>query len=261
MLEREKSGRLSPEIFVYATNKNFLNIYDALRIDKIKVEITGYDQATKRQTGHASAWLDRADARLLTHLVSNRLFATVTGGKWEKFGGSQREDGSIESRTLLVEWDEGDGGRFARNPYRLTIANGPGRKTALGAVTPAGEPTDRLSMRMTEPDMIKVMLAVGAYIAAYETAHHHRLIAEKMRELEAKMAERTSSHTREDGAPRSVEPERPRAAAPRSGQADAPARAGLHEQAPRYTPAPANRPPLRAIEGGQSQQSRVSRAG
>jgi len=121
MMERERVNRPSSEIYVYATNKNFLNIYDALRIDKIKVEVTGYDPETRRQTGHASAWLDRADARLLTHLVAHRLFAPVTGGKWEKFGGSQREDGSIESRTLVVEWDEGDGGRFARNPYRLTI--------------------------------------------------------------------------------------------------------------------------------------------
>lgn len=196
MMERERVNRPSSEIYVYATNKNFLNIYDALRIDKIKVEVTGYDPETRRQTGHASAWLDRADARLLTHLVAHRLFAPVTGGKWEKFGGSQREDGSIESRTLVVEWDEGDGGRFARNPYRLTISNGPGKKTALGAVAPAGKATSLLSMRLTEPDMIKIMLAVGAYISAYETAHHHRLVAEKVRELDAKLAERAGQPSR-----------------------------------------------------------------
>ena len=205
MMERERVNRPSSEIYVYATNKNFLNIYDALRIDKIKVEVTGYDPETRRQTGHASAWLDRADARLLTHLVAHRLFASVTGGKWEKFGGSQREDGSIESRTLVVEWDEGDGGRFARNPYRLTISNGPGKKTALGAVAPAGKATSLLSMRLTEPDMIKIMLAVGAYISAYETAHHHRLVAEKVRELDAKLAERAGQPARGNN---EAEPER-----------------------------------------------------
>ena len=141
MIEREKIGKPSPEIYVYATNKNFLNIYDALRIDKVKVEVAGYDLETRRQTGHASAWLDKADARLLTHLVAQRLFASVTKGKWEKFGGSQREDGSIESRTLIVEWDEGEGGRFAQYPYRLTIANGPGKRTGQGAVAPAGKAT------------------------------------------------------------------------------------------------------------------------
>ena len=94
MEERERSGRLSPEIYVYATNKNFLNVYDALRIEKIKIELAGYDPATNRQTGHASAWLDSHEARLISHLVTHRLFPAVTGGKWEKFGGSQRDDGS-----------------------------------------------------------------------------------------------------------------------------------------------------------------------
>lgn len=78
MMERERVNRPSSEIYVYATNKNFLNIYDALRIDKIKVEVTGYDPESRRQTGHASAWLDRADARLLTHLVAHRLFACTS---------------------------------------------------------------------------------------------------------------------------------------------------------------------------------------
>jgi hypothetical protein len=191
MEEQERSSKISPEIYVYATNKHFVNLYDALRIDKVKIEIAGYDQATNRQTGHASAWLDKDDARLLSHLACNRLFMAVTGGKWEKYGGSQREDGSIESRTLTVEWDEGDGGRFARFPYRLTIANGPGKKTATGGVSPAGEPTSRMSMRMPELDAIKMLLALGDYIRAYETAHHHRLVAQRVRDLRDKLAERS----------------------------------------------------------------------
>jgi hypothetical protein len=260
VLDREKSGRISPEIFVYATNKNFLNIYDALRIDKIKVEIAGYDPNTKRQTGHASAWLDRADARLLTHLISNRLFAAVTGGKWEKFGGSQREDSTIESRTLVVEWDEGDGGRFARFPYRLTISNGPGVKTDMGAVKPAGEPTARINMRLSESDMIKIMLAIGSYMSAYETAHHHRLVAEKLRELEAKLAERAAPQHRPEPALHAVPTAPARVAASRPGQPE-PARNIAQERPARYTPAPTNRPPLRAIDGGQAAQPRVGRVG
>ncbi|HEY0069668.1 MAG TPA: hypothetical protein VGE04_06850 [Chloroflexia bacterium] len=204
MEERDRSAKLSPEIYVYATNKNFLNLYDALRIDKVKVEIAGYDQATNRQTGHASAWLDKDDARLLTHLVCNRLFAPVTGGKWEKYGGSQREDGNIESRTVVLEWDEGEGGRFARFPYRLTISNGPGKKTTSGGVAPAGEPTARLTMRIPELDMIKLMLALGSYVQAYETAHHHRIVANRLNELRDKLAERASHNEA-----RYASPERP----------------------------------------------------
>jgi hypothetical protein len=194
MEEHDRSIRVSPEIYVYATNKNFLNVYDALRIEKIKVEIAGYDPATNRQTGCASAWLDLNDARLLSHLVAHRQFAEVSGGSWEKYGGSQREDGNVESRTLQIEYDDG-GGRFAKYPYRITIANGPGKRTTTGGVSPAGEPTSRQSMRLPELDMMKVMLALGDYIRAYEAAHHHRLVAQRVREIRDKLADR--DHARE----------------------------------------------------------------
>jgi hypothetical protein len=250
--ERERSGKLSPEIYVYATNKNFLNIYDALRIEKIKIEIAGYDPATNRQTGHASAWLDAHEARLISHLVAQRLFPAVAGGRWEKFGGSQRDDGSIESRTFTIEWDEGDGGRYARFPYRLTIANGPGRKTETGGVSPAGQPTARLSLRLPELDMIKVMLAVGAYMQAYEAAHHHRIVAERLRELNAKLADRT-------GLP----------AAPPTHSAEVAPDLGVERQG--VTPnAPSGgagrrsggevRPLLKSIPGGNSDLSRLDKA-
>ncbi|HEX9991088.1 MAG TPA: hypothetical protein VGE45_21720 [Chloroflexia bacterium] len=241
MEEQERSSKISPEIYVYATNKHFVNLYDALRIDKVKIEIAGYDQATNRQTGHASAWLDKDDARLLSHLACNRLFMAVTGGKWEKYGGSQREDGSIESRTLTVEWDEGDGGRFARFPYRLTIANGPGKKTATGGVSPAGEPTSRLSMRMPELDAIKMLLALGDYIRAYETAHHHRLVAQRVRDLRDKLAERSGRVDLPTTQPEPAQQDR------RAVAASSPANA------------PAARPNLKAMPGGNRAPNRIDR--
>ncbi len=186
-------SKVSPEIYVYATNKNFLNVYDALRIEKIKIEVAGYDQSSGRQTGIAGAWLDVDDARLLTHLVITRQFREVLDvpgrlARFEKFGGSDR-DGAVESRTLQVEWDPADG-KFARYPYRITIANGPGQRTQNGAVQPKGEPTVRLSLRLPEADFMKIMLAVAAYIQAYEAAHHHRITAEKVREVQEKLAGR-----------------------------------------------------------------------
>lgn len=242
MEAHDKSTKLSPEIYVYATNKNFLNLYDALRIDKVKVEIAGYDPASNRQTGHASAWLDKDDARLLSHLVCNRLFSPITGGKWEKYGGSQREDGHIESRTLLVEWDEGDGGRFARFPYRITVSNGPGKKTTTGGVAPAGEPTARLTMRVPELDMIKLMLVLGDYINAYEAAHHHRIVAQRLQDLREKLADRVNHQEARSVAPQRIE-ERP--AARRSVESSD------TEAASPAAPAPiAARPPLRAVQGG-----------
>ncbi|MFL5733022.1 MAG: hypothetical protein ACJ78Q_07445 [Chloroflexia bacterium] len=212
--ERDKSGRLSPEIYVYATNKNFLNLYDALRIDKIKVEIAGYDPNTNRQTGHATAWIDVHDARLLSHLICQRTFAPVTGGRWEKYGGSQRDDGRLESRVLAVEWDQGEGGKFARFPYRISIANGPGKKTGTGGVSPDGPPTSQLSIRLPETDMIKVMLALGDYIHAYEAAHHHRIVADRVRELRDKLAGRPDRYEPMEAAPVAPRVERPGVPAP-----------------------------------------------
>jgi len=224
MEDRERNGRLSPEIYVYATNKNFLNLYDALRIDKVKLEIAGYDPASNRQTGQATAWLDVDDARLLCHLTTHRIFAPVTGGKWEKYGGSQKDDGSIESRTFSIEWDEGDGGRFARYPYRMTIANGPGKKTNTGGVSPDGPARSLLSMRLPETDMIKVMLALGDYIHAYESAHHHRIVADRVRELRDKLAERSERFDAGDRRPAQVP-------APAAGRAPSAAQAPAQLQA------------------------------
>jgi hypothetical protein len=164
--------RISPEIYVYATNKNFLNIYDALRIEKFKIEVASYDPGSGKQTGLAAAWLDLDEMRLLIHLVTLRLFPTVltAGGRmprFERFGGSDR-DGAVESRTFLLEWDPGTGGRFAGYPYRLTIANGPGVRTPTGAVQPRGEPTSRQQMRLPEADLMEILLAVGAHLRAKE---------------------------------------------------------------------------------------------
>jgi hypothetical protein len=235
MEDRERTNRLSPEIYVYATNKNFLNLYDALRIEKVKVEIAGYDPNSNRQTGLASAWLDVDDVRLLCHLVTQRQFKTVTGGRWEKYGGSQRDDGHIESRVLAIEWDEGEGGRFARYPYRVSIANGPGKRTATGGVAPDGSPTSQMSMRMPELDFIKTMLALGDYVHAYEAAHHHRIVADRMRELKEKLSDRGERHA--------FEQERePARMAPRSPQG---------EQAPATVAASATKGAnLQAIPGG-----------
>ncbi len=237
MEDRERNGRLSPEIYVYATNKNFLNLYDALRIDKVKFEISGYDPATKRQTQVAAAWLDVSDVRLLCHLVSHRLFRQVTDGKWDKYGGSQREDGSIESRTVTVSWDEGDNGRFTSNPYKITIANGPGRKTQTGGISPNGPPRSLLSMRLTEMDAIKVILVLRDYIQAYEAAHHHRIVADRVRGLREKLALRSERLEAHD-------------------QAAHPARI---ERTPQpQQPAAQTPPPLQAIPGGAQGSPRTN---
>ncbi len=221
--EQRPADRPKPpvEIYVYATNKNFLNIYDALRINKVKIELASYDQESGRQTGIASAWLDSDDLKLLVHLVTNRLFREVicaptqVAGRFERFGGSSKQDGTIESRTLMIEYDD-QGGKFARYPYRLTIANGPGKATQNGAIQPAGEPTSRVQMRIPESDLMKAMLVTRDYVAAYDLINYNRIVAEKTRELrerlEARDQERGERQPAPQPAPRPANPTAPQLA-------------------------------------------------
>src|SRR5690242_9995614 len=244
MDEHQRATKVSPEIYVYATNKNFLNIYDALRIDKVKIEVAGYDQSSGRQTGIASAWLDVDDLRLLAHLVITRQFKDVLDrGRFEKFGGSDR-DGGVESRMLSVEWDPGVDGKFARYPYRITIANGPGQRTPNGAVQPMGKPTSTQPMRLPEADMIKIMLTVYDYVRAYEAAHHHRIVAQKVREVQEKLAGRAERRLPVAAAPEDEDRPATVAATVRPGQTPlrvVPGSAdngGAPRQAPARQPAP-----------------------
>jgi hypothetical protein len=209
--------RVSPEIYVYTTAKHFLNIYDALRIEKVKIELASYDQATGKQTGLVTAWLDLDEMRLLIHLVTFRLFQPVlaAGGRlprFEKFGGSER-DGILESRTLLLEWDPGQQGRFAGYPYRLTIANGPGQRTSTGAMQPKGAPTSKLAMRLPEADLMEILLAVGAYLRARELELLPAKARARQEATRAAQAARRSAPT----PPALARP--PRAAAPEEGTA------------------------------------------
>jgi hypothetical protein len=117
-----------------------------------------------------------------------------------------------------------------------------------GAVQPAGEPTARLSMRMTEMDLMRVMLAVDAYIRAHETVYHRQIVEARVQELSTKLLGRAPG-----GAPArdSSEAQRqPRAAAQ-----------GSRTEQP-------GRPPLRAVEGGANERridrldsQRTARAG
>jgi hypothetical protein len=97
---------------------------------------------------------------------------------------------------------------------------------------------------------MKVMLALSAYMQAYEAAHHHRIVADRMRELNAKMAERTGSQpqmaSRVAERQGDYEPVRREAAAAAVAETDNP-------------PTPSTRPALRAIAGGNSTLNRIDK--
>ena len=196
----ERGLPVHPEIVTYATQSAFFTAYDCLDIGKVKVEVATYERG-QGQTGRAVAYLDVADLRLVIHALKTAQLETLLGGKFEAFGGSQR-DGAVQSRVLRLEHDAGEGGRFARFPLRLTVSNGPGKATANGGVAPDGEPTARVSIRFPLSDLLRLLLETEADLNAYRSAHIERIRAERARELEQKLGRRDS----DDGIPEGASP-------------------------------------------------------
>ena len=190
MTKTEETSRggnqVSPEILVHATNKAFLNLYDALPIGKVKVEVASYDPHSRAQTARAVAWVGVNDVKLLTHLVKARLFCPVLGGKYEEYGGSDR-DGQVQSRVLRLEWDDQDG-KFATVPYRLTVTNGPGKRDDKGRIAPAGKPTAQVSMRFGEATLMGILIQAADYVRDWEAAHHQETVASRIEDLKARLA-------------------------------------------------------------------------
>jgi len=206
-------NQVSPEIVVHATNKAFLNLYDALPIGKVKVEMASYDPDSRAQTARAVAWVGVADVKLLTHLVKARLFREVLGGKYEEYGGSDR-DGQVQSRVLRLEWDDQDG-KFGKVPYRLTISNGPGKRDGKGRIAPAGKATSRVSMRFGEATLMGILIQAADYIRDWETAHHEETVASRVEDLKARLAANGSDaerpgHSKPAGDPKTAQGNGPR---------------------------------------------------
>ena len=217
MTKTEETSRggnqVSPEILVYATNKAFLNLYDALPIGKVKVEVASYDPHSRAQTARAVAWVGVNDVKLLTHLVKARLFCPVLGGKYEEYGGSDR-DGQVQSRILRLEWDDQDG-KFATVPYRLAVTNGPGKRDDKGRIAPAGKPASQVSMRFGEATLMGILIQAADYIRDWEAAHHQETVASRIEDLKARLAADGSQAGRPGDARRGGDPETGQANGPR----------------------------------------------
>ncbi|GIV97670.1 MAG: hypothetical protein KatS3mg057_2327 [Herpetosiphonaceae bacterium] len=127
---------------------------------------SSYDRERRIHLDRASCYLTITRCKLLVHQVLNGE-ARRTGWKTEVFGGSER-DGQVESRVFRLEYDPGADGRFARFPFRLTIATGPGRRTATGGISPDGAPTAQVSMRFPDDDFVAICLEVRDFLAAHQ---------------------------------------------------------------------------------------------
>ena len=203
-------GHISPEIAVYSTRGAFCNFYDALDINKIKVEVAEYDPSTREQTARAVAWLDVDQVMLLIYAFKENRFDQLVG-TFKDFGGSELDDGSLQSRILVIRRDLGDKGQFAEHPIRLSIGNGPGKRTSTGGVVPDKDRKSEFiwaNCRFPEADWLQLLLAVENYIVAWEVSTFGQRREHSTEALKAKLESRSQPGLTETSVS-SVEPEVP----------------------------------------------------
>jgi len=158
------ANELPYAIYEYATNKQFLNFFEAIGIEKLKVELVNYDPQRRQHTDRAVCYLPVTKAKLIIHdILGNRV---RDGWAKEIFGGSER-DGQIESRVFKIEFDP-QGEKFARFPFRITIKIGPGKSTATGGIQPDGQPTTNISIRLPADDILGIMLEIRDYLLVHQ---------------------------------------------------------------------------------------------
>jgi len=151
----------------YATHKHFLNVYDALGVDRLQWEAVHYDRERRRHIARAFCYLTTTRCKLLVHQVLSGEAQGQPGWTFEVFGGGMR-DGQVESRLFTVVFDPGDDDRFAKMPWRITIAMGPGKKTSTGGIAPAGQPTTRVAIRLSDADWTAICLEIRDFLTAHQ---------------------------------------------------------------------------------------------
>lgn len=161
-------------IRTHATNKQFLNVFGLVAIERIRIEIANYDPRTKRHTQFVQAYIAIADTRMIVHQVLHA--QVVQDWKHEFYGGSTTESG-IESRVTTIKYDRGQNDSYARFPFQISIAIGHGKKTATGGIAPDGKPHTQAFIRLSEQDMLKLCLEIEAYL----TCHQKQLEAVRYR--------------------------------------------------------------------------------
>jgi hypothetical protein len=154
-------------IVEYTTNKNFCNVYDAIGIERLEWELVSYDREKRVHLDRANAYLPITRCKLLIHHVLAGS-AYTPGWKVEVFGGSFHKDGSIESRLFKVEFDPGADNKFARFPFRVSIAVGPGKRTATGGIAPEGKPATHVQMRFPDDDFVGICLEVRDFLLVHQ---------------------------------------------------------------------------------------------
>ncbi len=161
----QNQAELPFAIYEYATKKQFLNVFEAIGIDKLKLELVNYDPERRVHLDRGACYLPITKAKIILHdILTNRV---REGWSKEIFGGSER-DGQVEARTFKIEFDPGQDGKFARYPFRLSITIGPGKRNATGGIQPDGKPTTSISIRLPVDDMLGIALEIRDYLLVHQ---------------------------------------------------------------------------------------------
>lgn len=162
------NDRTHDRIHEYVTNKNYFNIDERLNIGKLLISAGNYTPG-KGASSKTAVYLDVADAR--------PLMADLSWGKpvrFTDFKGSPK-DGAVESRVLNIY--DGADKQTGERIYFVKLSSGPGQIMGKGAVKPAGEPTEQITIVLKLDEARRLALATLEYLQSWTTA---RLIKQAM---------------------------------------------------------------------------------
>lgn len=170
------------KIFRYVTNKNILDIQDALHVDprhsKIRLTLVEYDKNFKA-TAQVRHFADADMFKLVCWDILTRQFPRTFAlpdsyqhrgdpkgrplARWTEHKGSPTE-GGFEARILEVQYLDP---QHWKNPYSFRILRGTGEQIGQGAVKMV-QVQDEVSMLLPEVDARRMALTVFDYIRAWE---------------------------------------------------------------------------------------------
>lgn len=137
--------------------QRILHVEDSLDIGKIRLDLYDYQRGNGARN-NCDFYIDADVARLIAYELAAPRLETTDG--LELQGGSR--NGEVTARSFKLELTDNN------NPYRLTIANGPGTRLDSGLITfNKGVTPTRLAMLLSRIDAKTLGLALIEHLHAW----------------------------------------------------------------------------------------------
>lgn len=137
--------------------------------EKLFLGLTNYDKTGKTPSRYAKHTLDGPTFRMLAHIILQGTFPEAirthlfgpdpiskvvtdppnpqgTMYQWKEFKGNSNKEGQVISRIMGLEWNATPDHRY---PWTIKFSEGPGKKSASGAVMPSGPATTMVYMQLS----------------------------------------------------------------------------------------------------------------